>query len=83
LQEPLTVPRDRVRVVRHLTRFSATAWWKRAPSVTARDAPRGGASRHGAVDYVMGWTEEGAALVAIERSGASGGGATRICGWFD
>jgi protein ImuB len=70
LAVPVTIARDRVRIVRHLTRLETTAWWKRAPKAAAVE---------GAVDYVMASTDEGTAFVAIDRKTST----TRICGWFD
>ncbi len=67
LAEPHPVPRDAIKIVRHLTRLEAVAWWKRMPT------PKKG------VDHVQAWTEEGSAWVEIDRAS----GATRILGWFD
>lgn len=69
LAEPEPAMRDRVRVVRHLGRLEATSWWRCAP----------GAPAEGATDWVMAWTDEGAAYVAIDRKTS----AMRIHGWFD
>jgi protein ImuB len=72
LAEPVNVPREAIRIVRHLTRLEAVAWWKMLPAGPGQ-AARGGS------DYVYAWTEEGAAWVELDRCS----GATRIRGWFD
>ncbi len=69
LAEPRPLVRARVRVVRHLFRLEGTAWWKSPP----------GSPRRSAVDHVLGWTDDGAALVSIDRKT----GAARVHGWFD
>jgi protein ImuB len=69
LPEPVTVPRDTVKVIRHLSRLEAIEWWKHLP---------GEGSRKG-VDYVHAWVDEGSAWVEIDRAT----GQTRVCGWFD
>lgn len=69
LEEPITTSRDRVRIVRHLARLETTEWWKRAPASRSE----------GATDWVMGWTDEGAAFVALDKRT----GTVRIHGWFD
>lgn len=69
LAEPVAVPRDAVKVVRHLSRLESVDWWKRLPG----DGPMRG------VDYVHAWVDEGAAWVEIDRAT----GAARVRGWFD
>ena len=69
LSHPMAVPRDAVKVVRHLSRIEAVDWWKHLPG----EGPRKG------VDYVYAWVDEGAAWVEIDRAS----GATRVRGWFD
>jgi protein ImuB len=70
LAEPRDVTRDAVRVTRHLSRLESVAWWMRAPSPMNKRSP---------VDYVQGWTDDGAAWLSIDRAT----GAMRILGWFD
>jgi hypothetical protein len=72
LSEPVVVPRDAVKVVRHLSRLEAVDWWKHPP---------GGAhpEKRGGVDYVYAWVEDGAAWVEIDRAS----GSARVRGWFD
>jgi protein ImuB len=69
LAKPLPLVRARVRVVRHLLRLEGTSWWKSLP----------GSPHQGAVDHLLGWTCDGAALVSIDRKT----GAARVHGWFD
>jgi protein ImuB len=69
LSQPVPVPRDTVKVVRHLSRLEAVDWWKHLPG----EGPRKG------VDYVHAWVDEGAAWVEIDRAT----GAARVRGWFD
>ncbi len=69
LPVPMSVPRESIKIVRHLTRLESVEWWKRLPG----DGPRKG------VDHVQAWTEDGPAWVEIDRDS----GATRILGWFD
>lgn len=69
LDEPVAVPRDAVKVVRHLSRVESVDWWTRLPG----DGPKKG------VDYVHAWVDEGAAWVEIDRST----GAAKVRGWFD
>jgi protein ImuB len=69
LAEPVTVPRDTVKVIRHLSRLEAVDWWKRLP----------GEGHKKGVDYVHAWVDEGSAWVEIDRAT----GQTRVCGWFD
>jgi len=71
LDVPVPVPRDAVKVVRHLSRLETVDWWKRLP----------GEAGHGkkGVDYVQAWVDEGAAWVEIDRAT----GAARVRGWFD
>lgn len=69
LSQPVPVPRDAVKVVRHLSRVESVDWWRRLPG----DGPKKG------VDYVHAWVDEGAAWVEIDRAT----GAARVRGWFD
>ncbi len=73
LPEPRLLPRgparDAVRITRHLSRVSAVEWWKAPP----------GASKRSAIDYVQGWTDDGAVWAEIERAT----GNLFIRGWFD
>ncbi|HSO31137.1 MAG TPA: DNA polymerase Y family protein [Labilithrix sp.] len=69
LGQPVPVPREAVKVVRHLSRVEAVDWWKHLPG----EGPKKG------VDYVYAWVDEGAAWVEIDRSS----GAARVRGWFD
>jgi protein ImuB len=69
LAVPVPVPRDAVKVVRHLSRLEAVDWWKHLPG----EGPRKG------VDFVHAWVDEGAAWVEIDRAT----GAARVRGWFD
>lgn len=69
LSVPVPVPRDAVKVVRHLSRVEAVDWWKHLPG----EGPKKG------VDYVYAWVDDGAAWVEIDRSS----GAARVRGWFD
>ncbi len=71
LDVPMPVPRDAVKVVRHLSRLETVDWWKHLP----------GEAGHGkkGVDYVQAWVDEGAAWVEIDRAT----GAARVRGWFD
>ena len=69
LPVPVPVPRDAVKIVRHLSRIEAIDWWKRLPG----EGPKRG------VDYVHAWVDEGAAWVEIDRAT----GAARVRGWFD
>jgi protein ImuB len=69
LSQPMAVPRDAVKVVRHLSRIEAVDWWKHLPG----EGPKKG------VDYVYAWVDEGAAWVEIDRAS----GAARVRGWFD
>ena len=66
---PLPVPRDAVKIVRHLSRLESVDWWRRLPG----EGPKKG------VDYVQAWVHEGPAWVEIDRST----GAARVRGWFD
>jgi len=68
LAEPVPVARESIRIVRHLTRTEATAWWKLLPG-----------ERNASLDYVYAWMDEGAAFVEIDRQT----GATRVRGFFD
>ena len=69
LAEPVLVPRDTVKVIRHLSRLEAVGWWKHLP----------GEGQRKSVDYVHAWVDEGSAWVEIDRAT----GQTRVCGWFD
>jgi protein ImuB len=73
LPEPEVVPRDAVKVVRHLSRTEALEWWKQMPGSGGAHAPRGG------IDHVYAWVADAAAWVEIDRRT----GATRVRGWFD
>ena len=75
LTVPMPVPRDAVKVVRHLSRVELVDWWKHSPSVGGL----GGESPKRGVDYVHAWVDEGAAWVEIDRAT----GAARVRGWFD
>ncbi len=86
LAQPVPVPRDEVKIVRHLSRMEAVDWWKRLPDPRERRPARPGpreprepSERRRGVDYVYAWVDEGAAWVEIDR--ATGG--ARIRGWFD
>jgi protein ImuB len=72
LREPLVVPREAVKIVRHLARIEAVDWWKHLPTDT-REGPRKGC------DYVYAWVDEGAAWVELDRATNT----ARIRGWFD
>ncbi|MDB5213190.1 MAG: polymerase IV-like protein ImuB [Myxococcaceae bacterium] len=69
LDVPVPVPRDAVKVVRHLSRLESVDWWKHLPGEGAKKG----------VDYVHAWVDEGAAWVEIDRAT----GAARVRGWFD
>ncbi|MBX3192291.1 MAG: DNA polymerase Y family protein [Labilithrix sp.] len=71
LREPVVVPRDEVKIVRHLARVEGVDWWKRAPSERAGRLRRS--------DYVYAWTFGGPAWVELDRDG----GAAYVRGWFD
>jgi protein ImuB len=77
LDVPVPVPRDLVKVVRHLSRLEQVDWWKRLPA----EGDHAAHAAHGkrGVDYVQAWVDEGAAWVEIDRTT----GAARIRGWFD
>ncbi|HVH44463.1 MAG TPA: DNA polymerase Y family protein [Labilithrix sp.] len=70
LSEPRVVPREGVRILRHLSRVESVEWWKEVPSSSPRRS---------AVDYVQAWTDDGAAWIEIDR----GAGTMRLRGWFD
>lgn len=72
LAEPEIVPRESVKVVRHLSRTESLEWWKRMPGERA-SAARGG------IDHVYAWVADAAAWVEIDRRT----GTTRVRGWFD
>ena len=74
LDVPVAVPREAVKVVRHLSRLESVDWWKHLPG----DGRGGGGAKKG-VDYVHAWVDEGAAWVEIDRAT----GAARVRGWFD
>jgi protein ImuB len=69
LDVPVPVPREAVKVVRHLSRLELVDWWRHLPGDGAKKG----------VDYVHAWVDEGAAWVEIDRAT----GAARIRGWFD
>lgn len=69
LAEPESVPRDSVKIVRHLSRHEALEWWKQMPED----------KRMRAVDHVYAWVADAAAWVEIDRRN----GQARIRGWFD
>ena len=69
LAQPVLVPRDTVKVIRHLSRLEAVDWWKHLPGEGLRKG----------VDYVHAWVDGGSAWVEIDRVT----GQTRVCGWFD
>jgi hypothetical protein len=69
LAVPEPVPRDSVKIVRHLSRTDALEWWKQMPEN----------KRMRAVDHVYAWVADAAAWVEIDR----GSGAARVRGWFD
>lgn len=75
----VAVPRDAVKVVRHLSRLESVDWWKRVPADAREERSRPGAPGKGGVDQVQAWVDDGAAWVEIDRST----GAARIRGWFD
>ncbi len=75
LGQPVPVPRDAVKVVRHLSRIEGVDWWKHIPGASRE----GGEVLKRGVDYVYAWVDEGAAWVEIDRAS----GAARIRGWFD
>lgn len=70
LPVPVPIARESLKIVRHLTRLEAVAWWKMLPG----DKPRARG-----VDHVQAWTEDGPAWIEIDRAS----GATRLRGWFD
>ena len=78
LDVPVPVPRDAVKVVRHLSRLESVDWWKRVPSSNGANGAYGAYGKRG-VDYVHAWVDEGAAWVEIDRAT----GAARVRGWFD
>jgi protein ImuB len=72
--QPRRISKEDVRITRHLARLEAIDWWRAPP------APRdGGESKRSPLDYVQGWTDEGPALVEIDRAT----GAMTVRGWFD
>jgi protein ImuB len=71
LDVPVPVPREAVKVVRHLSRLESVDWWKHLPG--------DGVGAKKGVDYVHAWVDEGAAWVEIDRAT----GAARVRGWFD
>jgi len=72
LPEPVPVPRDAVKIVRHLARLEAVDWWKQLPGEGRGRAKRG-------VDHVYAWVDEGPAWVELDRAS----GAAHVRGWFD
>ena len=69
LAVPEQVPRENVKIVRHLSRAEALEWWKQMPED----------KRLGAVDHVYAWVADAAAWVEIDRRS----GQARVRGWFD
>jgi protein ImuB len=69
LAEPEPVPRDSVKIVRHLSRTEGLEWWKQMPED----------KRLKAVDHVYAWVADAAAWVEIDRRS----GQARVRGWFD
>lgn len=69
LAVPEPVPRESVRIVRHLSRSEALEWWKQMPED----------KRLRAVDHVYAWVADAAAWVEIDRRN----GQARVRGWFD
>lgn len=69
LAEPETVPRESVKIVRHLSRSEGLEWWKQMPED----------KRLRAVDHVYAWVADAAAWVEIDRRS----GQARVRGWFD
>jgi protein ImuB len=76
LEEPIRIGKDDVKITRHLSRVEGVDWWRSPPT---RPTPPGQEKKRTPVDYVQGWTEEGAALVEIDRKA----GTMSIRGWFD
>jgi protein ImuB len=74
LGEPESVARERVKIVRHLSRAELLEWWKRPPDTKER-ARQGS----GGVDHVVAWISDAAAWVEINRAN----GVARVRGWFD
>jgi protein ImuB len=72
LAEPEAVPREIVKIVRHLSRIEALEWWKQMPNEPGREGMCG-------VDHVYAWVADAAAWVEIDRRS----GAARVRGWFD
>jgi hypothetical protein len=68
LAVPEPVPRESVKIVRHLSRNEALEWWKQSPEDRMR-----------AVDHVYAWVADAAAWVEIDRRS----GVARVRGWFD
>lgn len=81
LAEPRPIAREGVRIARHLSRLESVEWWKAAPQEPQERSAeaRGSSPRRGAVDYVQAWTDDGAAMLEIDRST----GVMRVRGWFD
>lgn len=69
---PIPVPREAVKVVRHLARLESIDWWKRLPGESGASGKRG-------VDLVHAWVDDAPAWVEIDRAT----GAARVRGWFD
>lgn len=70
LATAVPVHRDEVRMLRHLSRQEAVAWWREPPQARVQRHP---------VDNVQAWVHGGVAWIEIERAS----GAMRIRGWFD
>lgn len=69
---PIPVPREAVKVVRHLARLESIDWWKHLPGESGPGGKRG-------VDLVHAWVDDAPAWVEIDRAT----GAARVRGWFD
>lgn len=69
LPVPEPVPRDSVKIVRHLSRNEGLEWWKQLPED----------KKLRAVDHVYAWVADAAAWVEIDRRS----GQARVRGWFD
>ncbi len=69
LAVPMPVPRESVKIVRHLARLESIEWWKHLPG----EGPKKGA------DYVYAWVDDAPAWVELDRSSK----AARVRGWFD
>lgn len=69
---PIPVPREAVKVVRHLARLESIDWWKHLPGESGVGGKRG-------IDLVHAWVDDAPAWVEIDRAT----GAARVRGWFD